>query len=382
MIAHRMQTHFSPEPPVKIYRIIALSFLFVTIVLLSIVIFTMLKKTEITIVAKEDNKTINLIVTAEANKRGDKSLPAMVTTTEFFWSGTYTPTATRDVEGTATGEVIIYNKLNESQTLVATTRLLSPDNVLFRLKDRVIVPANGQITAQVYADAAGAGSDIGPTQFIIPGLNQERQKFIYAESKKPMAGGSGKVGIVSESDYKSAESDYQEKIKEAFVKTFNESYPGLDQKIIEIKKLNATSTHKIGEQAGQFSLYGTSTIAVIMYNSNDLVEIIKKEVNSQIDSGTEKILSLSENPKVSVATQDQSNDSIQLQVVTSAIVTLDANAPLLNKEYFLNKQKGEIERYIVSLPHVTGMTIKFSPSWTSKTPAVGDKIKIVVKSVK
>lgn len=382
MIAHRMQTHFVPEPPVRVYRIIALTFLFVTIILLGIVVFTMLKKTEITIIAKEDSKSLNIIVTAEAQKRGDKSLPAIVTTTKFFWSEKYTPTATKQVDGTSKGQVILYNKLNESQTLVKTTRLLTPDGKLFRLSDRVIIQANGETTANVYADQSGAAFDIGPAQFTIPGLSLERQKFIYAESKQPMAGGSGKVGIVSESDFKSAESDYAEKTKQAFLNSFSAGYPGLDQKIVSISQPGATSSHQIGAEAGEFFLSGTSTITVVLFNNNDLDEILKKEVNSQIDTASEKILSIGDSPKVAIASAEAANNTAELQITTEAIVTLDANAPLLNKENFLNKQKDEIERYIVTLPHVTGMSIKFTPSWISRTPTVADKIKIVVKNVK
>jgi hypothetical protein len=382
MIAHRLQTHTVPEPPVKVYRIIALTFLIVTIVLLAIVVFTMLKKTEVTIIAKEDSKTINLIINTESQKKNDKFLVAVVTSSKFYWSEKYFPTATRQIDGTATGEVILYNTTNETQPLVATTRVITAEGVLFRLKDRTVVPANGQVTVAVYADQSGATSDIGPSKFTIPGLNTEKQKVIYGESIKAMTGGSGKVGIISESDYKSAEADFAEKTKNEFLKSLSASGNNYDQTIVTVTQSNATSTLAVGAEATEFTLSGTSTLAVIMYNKNDLNELLKKEVTANIDSASEKILSIGDNPKVNVAATDLINNSAQLQISTEAILTLDANAPLLNKEYFLNKQKGEIERYIVSLPHVTGMEIKFTPSWITRAPSVADKLKIVVKSVK
>lgn len=382
MITHRLQTQTIPEPPVKVYRIIALTFLLITVVLLGIVIFTMLKKTEITIVAKEDSKTVNFIVTAEAEKNSDKSLSSIVTSTEFYWTEKYAPTATKEVDGTAKGEVIIYNKLSEAQTLVKTTRLLTPDNKLFRLNDRVTIPAGGQITAEVYADEGGASFDIGPSQFNIPGLSLERQKFVYAESEKPMSGGSGKVGVVSEADYKAGETDFANKTKDEFLKNFEESHTGLDQKIVAVTQSRATSSHAIGAETSEFKISGTSTLIIIFYNENDLSDLIKKEVEKSVDMNSEKIVSIGSEPKLEIAAIDPSNKSAQIQISTEAIMTLDANAPMLNKENFLNKQKGEIERYIVSLPHVTGMEIKFTPSWVSKTPSVADKLKIVVKSVK
>lgn len=382
MIAHRLQTHTVPEPPVRVYRIIALTFLAVTIILLGVVIFTMLKKTEITIVAEEDAKTVNLIVAVEAQKTAEKSIIGIVTSTQFYWSEKYTPTATREVDGTTKGEVIIYNKTNETQPLVATTRLLTTDGKLYRLTNRVIVPANGQTTAAVYADQSGAAFDIGPTQFTIPGLSTEKQKVIYAESTAAFTGGSGKVGIVSEADYKSAQADFAEKTKQSYLNSINSAFPNFDTKITSIPQSNATSSRSIGDEASEFTISGTSTIIVVAYNAADLQAILKNEVEKNVDTASEKVLSIGTEPKVTVASTDLVNNTAQIQVACEAIVTLDANAPLLNKENFLNKQKSEIERYIVALPHVSNMTIDFTPSWISKAPSVADKLKIVVKSVR
>ncbi|MDD2758055.1 MAG: hypothetical protein PHD72_01615 [Patescibacteria group bacterium] len=382
MIAHRLQTRLPAEPSVRVYRTIALSFLFITVVLLGVVIFTMFKKTEITIIAKEDAETVNIIITAEARKNGEKSLPALVTTTKFYWTEKYFPTGTKLVEGVAKGELVIYNTTNESQTLVKTTRFLTPEGVLFRLSDRVIIPANGQITAAVYADQSGLGGDIGPSKFTIPGLNTEKQKVIYAESTKPMSGGSGKVGAVTENDIKSAQTDFSEKIKQAYLSAFPVAGSQYDQVIIGVGDTGIAPSHEVGDEVAEFSLSGTSTLTLIRYNKKDLADIINKEIAGSVDAASEKILSVGDNPKITLAATDFTNQSAQLAVAAEAFVTLAPDAPLLNKENFLNKEKGEIERYIVSLPHVTGMNIKFTPSWVSKAPGVPDKLKIIVRSEK
>lgn len=382
MIAHRLQTRLPAEPSVRVYRTIALSFLFITIVLLGVVIFTMFKKTEITIIAKEDTETVNIIVNAEAQKNGDKSLPALVTTTKFYWTEKYFPTGTKLVEGVAKGELTIYNTTGEDQPLVKTTRFLTPEGILFRLSDRVVVPANGEIAAGVYADQSGPAGDIGPSKFTIPGLNAEKQKIIYAESTKPMSGGSGKVGAITENDIKSAQADFAEKTKQAYIKLLPVSEQ-FDQVIIGTgADTGVASSHEVGDEVSEFSLAGTSTLTLVRYNKKNLSDIINKEITGNIDPASEKILSVGESPKITLAATDFVNQSAQLAVAVEVVVTLAPDAPLLNKENFLNKDKGEIERYIVSLPHVTGMNIKFTPSWVSKAPAVPDKLKIIVRSEK
>lgn len=382
MIAHRQQTRLPSEPPVRLYRSIALTFLIITIALLAVVIFTMFKKTEITIAAKEDSKTTTFVITAEAQKSGDKSLAAIVTTTDYYWKEKFYPTGSKDVEGVSKGEVVIYNKTGETQPLIKTTRLLTADGVLFRLSDRVVVPANGQATAQVYADQPGAKSDIGPSKFTIPGLNEDKQKVIYAESAKAMAGGSGKISMVTEGDMKAAQTQFAEKMKQAYIDSVSSSYSNYDEKIISVSQTAASASNEVGDETTEFTISGTSTLAIIFYNKKDLTEIANKEASKSVDISSEKILSVGHDPKISVVSTDFANKTAQLSVTVDSVVTLDANAPLLNKENFLGKSKSDIERYLVSLPHVTGMTIKFTPSWVSKAPNVPDKLKIIVKSVK
>ena len=382
MITRRLSTRLIPPPPIRLYRTVALTFLFITIILLGFVIFAMLKKTEIIIMAREDAKSVKTIITAELEKQGAKSISAIVTSTQFYWSEKYTPTAVKNVPSTSKGKAIIYNKTNEDQTLVKTTRLLTPTGVLFRLSDKVTVPANGQITTDVYADKSGAVSDIGPSQFTIPGLSTDKQKLIYAESKTAMSGGSGTTKVVSESDLKAAEMDFAEKTKQAFLDQFKATAANFDQKIVSITAQHIAPSAKIGQETNEFTISGTSTLTVVFYSQQELIDTLNKEIGSNIDNGSEKILSLNGEPQISVESVDFTTASARLAVTAQALVTLDANAPLLAKENFLNKNKSELERYIVGLPHVISMNIKFTPSWITKTPGVPDKIKVIVKSVK
>ena len=65
------------------------------------------------------------------------------------------PTGSTVADAVATGFVTLINTTSEDQVLVATTRLLTPENVMFRLKTRVLVPARGRLKTEVYADKAG-----------------------------------------------------------------------------------------------------------------------------------------------------------------------------------------------------------------------------------
>ncbi|MFA6547830.1 MAG: hypothetical protein WCT11_02700 [Candidatus Magasanikbacteria bacterium] len=369
------------EPSVNFYRTIALSFLIITVVLLAVVVFVTSKKATITILAKEDTRSVNLTVGLNAGGGSPdvNTIVGTVSSSVVNFSQKYFPTGSKTIEGLAGGEVTIYNKTNEPQVLVKTTRLQTEKGILFRLSDKVSVPANGQIVATVYADKAGAESDIGPSKFIIPGLDADKQKVVYAESLKPMDTGVRKVGILTEDDVKAASKDFEEKIKEQYgTISVDENI----KKVVTVTGASPISDKKVGEEVDGFNLSGTSTVVIISYDKTALNDVVSKVISSKVDNTLEKVLTVTNDPKVSVASYDSANKTAQLSVAQDVLVTLDANAEKLSPQYFMDKNKDDIERYVFELNHVAGVEVKFSPSWISKAPSVPDKIKVIVKNVK
>lgn len=380
MITHRVTTKLVPEPSVGFYRTIAGTFLVVALVLLGIIIFFTSKKATIVVVAKTDNKNVNLDISVAQQTTGGAAIVGLVTTTEFKWSQKYFPTGNKTAQGLAVGLVTLYNETGAAQPLVKTTRLLTPAGVLFRLSDRVVVPANGQITASVYADQPGASGNIGPSKFTIPGLNAEKQKVIYADSAKDMAGGVRTVGVLTADDLKAAESDYVEKVKQAITGSLAQT-GSFNQKLVFVPSHSVTADRKAGEEITEFNLVGTNTVVIVFYNSDDLKSVLGKEISSRIDASTEKVLSVSKEPQVSLASYDLEKQKARFSVYQDVLVTLDANADKLAAVNFFGKNKDEIERYVFGLGHVVGVDVKFSPSWMRSAPAVADRVQVIVKNV-
>jgi hypothetical protein len=101
----------------------------------------------------------------------------------------------------ATGKVIIYNNYSTSpQELIATTRLQTPDGLIYRLNTGVTVPGKttkdgktvpGSVTATITADQVGDKYNSGPKDFTVPGLKgTEKYTSFYARSNGALAGGS------------------------------------------------------------------------------------------------------------------------------------------------------------------------------------------------
>jgi len=214
---------------------------------------------------------------------------------------TFKTTEVRNIESKATGVIRIYNAYNSSpQTLVATTRFMSPDGKIFRLIDRVVVPGakieNGKITpsyidAEVVADKPGESYNIGPTKFTIPGFQgTPRYETFYGESLKPMTGGYiGETKIVGQSDVNKAK---QEILDIAFVSLNEElksKIPPTAVVLDDAKQLilvEATTTPKIGEKAEEFELSAKVVLKSLVFDENDvkkLFEILARQENPQLN---------------------------------------------------------------------------------------------------
>jgi hypothetical protein len=113
------------------------------------------------------------------------------------------------VERKASGQIVIYNNFNSSdQRLIKNTRFETPEGLVFRINESVVVPGKkdattpGSIMVTVYADEAGEKYNVPLKDFTIPGFKGDpRFKDIYARSKTEMKGGFvGTVKKVSDAD--------------------------------------------------------------------------------------------------------------------------------------------------------------------------------------
>lgn len=289
MMTHRRSSPVPrSESSVAWYKIIAISFLVLTIILLGLILYITTKHAAITVIAKEDSEAVNLMVKI-ASVAGENTIGGNVSTTAFYWSkGGYTPGATESAEGTAQGKVILYNKTASEQKLIKTTRLLTASGVLFRLSSSVAIPAQGQLEADVYADKPGKESDIMPSHFTIPGLPPALQQDVYAESTQAMTGGSHQVGVVTQEDIDAAKQDFKEKTISAFLSKMGTNSSADRIVLATVLEDKALADQKPGAKVSQFTVSGTSTLAVVTYNPNELHQLLTQVIGQKIDMTTEK----------------------------------------------------------------------------------------------
>lgn len=360
----------------RFYKVVALTFLVLTIVLLGVIIFMSSKRATITILSKAE--PVEAVVSVPVD--GVDPAKGAIEKTVVTLTKTFKPAATREEDSLATGVATLINDSSISQPLVATTRLLTADGVLFRMKKGATVPANGRIDVEVYADKTGKASEIGPSKFTIPGLGVARQKVVYAESTAPMVGGVTKFGVIGSEDLKEAEDELKVDLqKEGEAKLFA-LHPDL-KAVYSLLNLNVKADKEVGAVAEEFVLTGEATIVAVFYNGLEVDSLVKQELQKKIISEVE-ILAVGEaEPQVSLEEYNSETGRAVIKAANTGLVELNPESSQLQKIIFFGKTRDEIRRYLLSLDHVNGVEIKFSPAWMGTVPHVAEHVNVVVKKV-
>lgn len=380
MVSRRKQTSMPTEQPVRFYKIIALTFLCLTVLLFGAVIFMSSKRAVITIETKATPIDINNdIVVGDGIE--NQPVAAIVTTTIMSVQQEFSPTGNKEEPGVATGMVTLHNETSSAQPLVATTRLLTDGGILFRLKKGVTVPAQGTIDAEVYADVAGKGGEIGASKFTIPGLPDAKQKVIYATSENPMVGGVKKSGILSQADLDDAEKKLTATVDEGIKKQLGTVYAGKEV-IFNVVSIDKKVNGKVGEVISNAVLEGKAKVAVVVYDKAEVKTWAEKTIQSHAVGDTSIVRSSDEEPKVTLKEYNADLNQATLHVFSAGVATINPASKELDKNIFFGKSRDEVKRYLRSLEHVDNVDVSFHPFWMQTVPHIHDHVQIIVKEVK
>lgn len=379
MVSRRKQTSMPEEQPVRFYKIIAITFLCLTLLLFGAVIFMSSQKAVITIETKATPIEINndLVV---GDQVLNQPIGAVVTTTSFFVRQPVQISGTTEVPGVATGKVTLLNDTGAAQPLVATTRLLTEDGILFRLKNAVNIPAQGSVEAEVYADKEGPTGDIGPSKFTIPGLPETKQKVVYAMSDTAMSGGVKKSGVLSQADIDQAEKQLTETFDAEVKKHLESTYAGKEiiYSLINVdKKVNG----KVGESVSNAVLEGKVKIAIVIFDKAEVKDWAEKTIQEKAVGDTSIVRSRNEEPKVTFKSYNPNLNNATLHVFSSGVASINPASKELEKNIFFGKTRDEVKRYLRSLEHVENVNITLQPFWIQTVPHIQDNIQVIVKEV-
>ena len=370
----------------RMYQHIAVAFVVITFLLLLCVLYLSVSRATIRVVA--DPKVIDVEadvdVVSEPAEDGQVDGTVVETTIEKKHVFTLPSDGATPVEEKASGYVTLINESTKDQTLVATTRLISQEGVLFRVQSQVIVPAGGQVEAFVKADAAGKSGEIGASKFTVPGLNATLQTQIYGVSVASMTGGVQYVRVLAQSDIDSAVASLSEEILAEAKQQLSTGVDRtrLDGESYEVTTVTQSTDAAVGAEVGSFTLTLKQKITAVYYPKVEVQNYAERLLAQQVPEGFRVSLINRQTMRSEVAEIDGENAEAVITVYLDGLSMISEDAQTLDKDRFVGRAPHEVLTLLRASEAIQDASVSFTPFWLKRVPTLQDHIKIIIEEPK
>ena len=370
---------------VKLYRKIAVSFIFLTLILLAVIFYFSFVKVTIILEPNQERISSNFIFdvnNGEVENSTNSSVNGVVEAMAIEDEGTYPSNGETTIGEEVTGKVKIINNYTKNQPLVATTRLLTPDNKLYRIEKTVNVPAGGSVEVDVYADKPSKEMAIGPSKFTIPGLWAGLQDKIYAESYEDFEYAQKIEKYVIQSDIDDAIFDLKKRLVEKAKSEVNEKFNEYDQVLFEIDDSSIVSDTdtEVGDEVGEFDVSVRASVLVVAFDEEKLVNLAEQKFILALPENREIVDFNKEDITYTLNNYDKENESASINATFEGMAGVKDGSKIIEIDKILGLNEKQLEAYLSSLPEVSSFEVRFFPSFVKKVPKLVDRIEIEIKN--
>lgn len=368
---------------VPVYTYLASSFLGLTALLFVVVGFFAISRGRVFVTLKTDTVPLDLPVTVKPAPDSGEVFGFVREVTVAGEEIAAVPQGTTTV-GKAKGTVTLINTSGTPQPLVATTRLLTPNNVLFRIAKSITVPAKGQINVAAAADQPGLPGEIGPTTFTIPGLKSARQKEVYAKNTTAFVAVSETTSALAQELIDQTTNTLREKLlAQAWDKVqalpapnnTAEIPPPWQKNLLEAVVTNKKVSAAPGARVAQVTVTLNLKVRAVAVDTVQLEALAVKKIQETVSQT--KAVSL-EGASFVLSVQNTSLDPERavLRLLAKAKTQLKKDDPLFAKKYFLGFSREAVQKYFQEIPGVEKADVKISPFWVKTFPASERRVKV------
>ncbi len=377
------QKRAEPALPVEFYKKIAIIFIVLTTALFGAVLYMTVVSATIEIVPKKDTLSADLLVNLNTNPQHQDEVKAQVFELILEKSGTFQATAT-STERVAPKEfsIQVLNTTRVEQALIAKTRFQSPDGFLYRLKDRINVPAGKIVTATVVPDPGAPIPDVG-THLILPGLPLNKQSVIYGKMLpvKDLGDIGQVITTVSDADLTGAFDGLQTDLVKEGQSKLQKQVSGFDpplyvwQTTVLEKRTNGVS----GEARDSFD--ASLRVKLVLAVLDKSVMLAKGDALLGTLVPQDKVLLplTDDRFKYDIVNYDATAGTALLKVSVSGSTVPSMENPLVQSARFVGLSKDEVATYLKDTGVAETVRISTMPPWLTKLPNNPERIRVILK---
>jgi hypothetical protein len=196
-----------------------------------------------------------------------------------------------------------------------------------------------------------------------------------------MSGGTNKeVTYVTQSDINTAQDNLAKEAGDQAVTDFNKKAENL--KIIDESKKQTTvssvANPGVNTEASEFNMTVKVSVKAVAYNMNDVSELIKAEVASQLGSAKQVIDDGSEDADISIDSSDLVNGTFRGSIDTNAFVASKLDEGAIKTELTGDSAK-KADDYLKGLEGVEQTKLDFWPSFIKIFPRLKSHIYLTIE---
>ena len=386
-----------PEPYTNTYkkpnkkRFIFGGVIVVVVAVFLVAMMTVFASATVSITPKSQEVAVSMDLTATVEATPD-SVRYEIIKLSKSQTASVPATGEESVELEAHGKIVIYNNFSsEPQKLIVRTRFESPEGLIYRIPESVMVPGKsvkngvetpGSVEVEVFADEAGEKYNIKKTDFTIPGFKNDapRYKNFYARSSTDMVGGFvGKMKTVSPSEKQAALQRIDMEAQALLEKDLKSKVPeGLallpNSVIYESRELLQT------EESDSIILGKEITAYAIMLNSRDLSgKIIAKYIETYSDWQNIRafIRDFSSLEVTKKLEKIEAGQKLDLQITGKAKFFAEIDTDLVSQK-LAGVGRKEVVKLMDEFIGISNITVVIRPIWKQSFPE--NPLKINVKT--
>ncbi len=278
------------------------------------------------------------------------------------------------------GQVTIVNTTAKNQALVATTRLLTQDNKLFRIKEAVNVPAGGEVEVDIYTEKPAPEFAINPTTFTIPGLWVGLQDKIYAKNKEAFIYRQKANKYVKAADIEKAINELQSII---LAKAKAETSRASKDTETLYEFLGSTDFDydvKAGDDLESFTIKASSSLLVVSFSKNDIYNLAGARLGLLIPDD-KRLIEDGINFSYKFENYDKEKNEVTLKLDFNGTMILKSNTNFIDKKQLTSLTREQLENYLENFQEIKEYELDFFPDFINRSPKLPERIKIEIKGL-
>lgn len=319
------------------------------------------------------------------------TLPFTLATETLEDSDVVEAQGTERAEDRASGTITVFNDFSATPVkLLKNTRFQSPDGHIFRAPGEVLVPGKegatpGKVDITVFADMPGAGYNIAPARFVLPGFKGSPEYTkIYGISSKAMSGGfTGERPAVPQTALAAVRAKIHARLQEKARAAARAHASETTFAFPDLVNVTFESLPPSSEAVNNLRIRELAHVEIPLFPADQFADTVAESVSADAGPGAVQLLAGDSFSAHILSTTSSSIAEVPLQFALSgqALLVWKVDGQELASA-LAGRDKDAFQSIVKQFTSVEEAHARIEPFWKHSFPANADSIKIHLEEPK